>query len=114
MCHSFYSLIVSKDNAYRHCLVSCPKVREQEKRTWCQSRLVAIKSFKIQQRTWPNQTPEKHTAKREMFLSNHVSFRKPLKFTACFSSTEIQNFVNIANQPDEMLIGDLVMLPIPM
>ena len=42
-CSSVYGLIVSKDNAYRNCLVILPEVREQEKRTWCQSRLVGIK-----------------------------------------------------------------------
>ena len=106
---------MSKDNAYRNCLVSCPEVREQEKRTWCQSRLVAIKNpLKSSSWTWPNQNPEKHSAKSGSFLSNYVSFKIPLKFKACFSSTKIQNFVNVSNQPDEMLIGDLVMLPIPM
>ena len=115
MCLSFYSLIVSKDNAYRSCLVSCPEVIEQENRSLCQSRLVAIKnSLKSSSCTWPNGTPEKHLAKRGLFLSNYVSFRIPLKFKACFSSTEIQNFLNISNKPDEILIGDLVMLPISM
>ena len=43
-----------------------------------------------------------------------LGFRIPRKFKACFSCKEIWNFVNISNQPDEMLIGDLVMLPVPM
>ena len=43
MCLSFYSLIVSKDNAYKNCFISCPEVKEEGKRTWCQSRLVGTK-----------------------------------------------------------------------
>ena len=52
--------------------------------------------------TWPNRTPEKNSVKNGLFLSDYIGLRIPLKFKACFSSTEGQNFVNISNRPDEI------------
>ena len=90
MCMSFYSLAMSRDKAYTNCLVSCPEVKRARKKNLVSVKVSCHKNLlKSRSCTWPTRTPEQHSAKRELFVSNHISFRIPLKFKACFSSTEI-------------------------
>ena len=66
----------------------------------CQSKLPAVEiPLKSSSCAWPNRTPEKHSAKIELFLFNHVSFGiliESLKLVFFF--TEGLKFVNASTQ----------------
>ena len=84
-CLSFYCLIVSKDNTHRNCLVIYPEVREQEKRTWCQSRLVAIKILLNPLAAHGLIELMKSTRRQKgLFLYNHICFGIPLNNPSFF------------------------------
>ena len=78
-CSSFYVLIMSQDNTYKICLLIKLDVRDQEQNNNAVSVIVTCcrNPFKIEQLRMAfiaNWTPEKHLAKIEVLLLNHVSF----------------------------------------